>query len=74
MAGCVLASRLSAVPRKRVLLLEAGRPDKDTWIHIPVGDLYWMGSPRTDWRCRTVAGPGLNGRSLSRRLSALVGG
>jgi choline dehydrogenase len=38
-AGCLLANRLSADPKHRVLLLEAGGPDNYIWIHIPVGYL-----------------------------------
>jgi len=58
-AGCLLANRLSADPNARVLLLEAGGKDNYHWIHIPVGYLYLMGNPRTDWGFRTAAEPGL---------------
>jgi choline dehydrogenase len=57
-AGCLLANRLSADASKRVLLIEAGRSDDYHWMHIPVGYLYCIGNPRTDWlyqhrgRCR----------------------
>ena len=51
-AGCLLANRLSADSSKRVLLIEAGRKDDYHWIHIPVGYLYCIGNPRTDWRPR----------------------
>ncbi len=54
-AGCVLANRLSADPNISVLLLEAGGKDDYRWIHIPVGYLYCIGNPRTDWLYKTVA-------------------
>lgn len=61
-AGALLANRLSA--RGRTLLLEAGGRDSYPWIHIPVGYLYCIDNPRTDWRYRTAPTPGLGGRSL----------
>jgi choline dehydrogenase len=61
-AGCLLANRLSADRSVRVLLLEAGGRDDYAWIHIPVGYLYCIGNPRTDWLYRTEPDPGLNGR------------
>ncbi|KQZ13989.1 choline dehydrogenase [Mesorhizobium sp. Root554] len=73
-AGCVLANRLSADPAKRVLLLEAGGSDNYHWIHIPVGYLYCMGNPRTDWGYSTVSEPGLNGRSLAYPRGKVIGG
>jgi choline dehydrogenase len=63
-AGCLLANRLSADPTKRVLLVEAGRKDDYPWIHIPVGYLYCIGNPRTDWLYQTEPDAGLNGRRL----------
>jgi choline dehydrogenase len=63
-AGCLLANRLSRDPAVQVLLLEAGREDNHPWIHIPVGYLYCIGNPRTDWLFNTEAEAGLNGRSL----------
>ncbi|NML04946.1 GMC family oxidoreductase N-terminal domain-containing protein [Sphingomonas sp. G-3-2-10] len=63
-AGCVLANRLSADPRNRVLLIEAGDRDDYVWIKVPVGYLYCMGNPRTDWCMTTEAEPGLNQRAL----------
>ena len=72
-AGCVLANRLSSDPRHRVLLIEAGGRDNYHWIHIPVGYLYCIGNPRTDWGFRTGAEPGLGGRSPSIRAGGCWG-
>jgi len=73
-AGCLLANRLSADPTKRVLLLEAGRRDDYHWIHIPVGYLYCIGNPRTDWLYQTEADKGLNGRRLRYPRGKTLGG
>ena len=73
-AGCLLANRLSADPTKRVLLLEAGRRDDYHWIHIPVGYLYCIGNPRTDWLYSTEAEAGLNGRCLRYARGKALGG
>jgi choline dehydrogenase len=73
-AGCLLALRLSADPARRVLLLEAGPRDRWHWIHIPVGYLYCIGNPRTDWCYRTDAEPGLNGRSILYARGRVLGG
>ena len=73
-AGCLLANRLSANPSHRVLLLEAGGRDDWIWIHIPVGYLYCIDNPRTDWRFRTEAEAGLNGRSLIYPRGRTLGG
>lgn len=73
-AGCLLANRLSQNPQHRVLLLEAGGQDNYPWIHIPVGYLYCIGNPRTDWCFKTEPEPGLNGRSLSYPRGKVLGG
>jgi choline dehydrogenase len=73
-AGCVLANRLSAEPRNRVLLLEAGGRDNWIWYHIPVGYLFAIGNPRSDWMFKTEAVPGLNGRALNYPRGKVIGG
>lgn len=73
-AGCVLANRLSADPAKRVLLVEAGGNDDYFWIHVPVGYLYTIGNPRTDWCFKTEPQPGLNGRSIGYARGKVIGG
>jgi choline dehydrogenase len=73
-AGCLLANRLSADPDVRVLLLEAGGKDDYFWIHVPVGYLYTIGNPRTDWCYKTEPDPGLNGRSLGYARGRVLGG
>ena len=73
-AGCLLANRLSADSSNRVLLIEAGGQDNYHWIHIPVGYLYCIGNPRTDWLFKTQADPGLNGRVLGYPRGKVMGG
>jgi choline dehydrogenase len=73
-AGCVLANRLSADPGNRVLLLEAGGPDNDPWIHIPVGYFKTMHDPRFDWCYRTEPDPGIAGRQLQWPRGKVLGG
>jgi choline dehydrogenase-like flavoprotein len=73
-AGCVLANRLSADPRHRVLVLEAGGDDNWIWFHIPVGYLFTIGHPRADWMFETEPVPGLNGRALRYPRGKVIGG
>lgn len=73
-AGCVLANRLSANPAHEVVLLEAGGKDDYFWINIPIGYLYTINNPRTDW-CYTIEpDPGLNGRSIGYARGKVLGG
>jgi choline dehydrogenase-like flavoprotein len=73
-AGCLLANRLSADADKRVLILEAGGRDNWIWFHIPVGYLFAIGNPRSDWMFKTEPEPGLNGRSLNYPRGKAIGG
>ncbi len=73
-AGSVVANRLSADPHARVLLLEAGGPDDWIWFHIPVGYLFLIGNPRSDWMFETEPEPGLNGRKLNYPRGKALGG
>jgi choline dehydrogenase-like flavoprotein len=73
-AGCVVANRLSVDPGKRVLVLEAGGSDNWIWFHIPVGYLFAIGNPRSDWMFETEIEAGLNGRSLKYPRGKVIGG
>jgi choline dehydrogenase len=73
-AGCLLANRLSKDPNISVLMLEAGGVDKGIWIHIPVGYLFCIGNPRTDWCYRIEPDPGLNGRTIGYARGRVLGG
>src|SRR5271170_5765472 len=73
-AGCIVANRLSADPANRVLILEAGGNDNWIWFHIPVGYLFAIGNPRSDWMFRTEPEAGLNGRSLAYPRGKVIGG
>src|SRR5450830_663996 len=73
-AGALMANRLSADPKRRVLLIEAGRKDDYHWIHIPVGYRYCIGNPRTDWLYQTEPAAGLNGRTLRYPRGKTLGG
>ncbi len=73
-AGCVVANRLSKDPKVRVTLLEAGPPDRNPWIHIPVGYFKTMHNPTVDWCYRTEPDPGLNGRAIDWPRGKVLGG
>ena len=73
-AGCILANKLSEDARSRVLLLEAGGKDNWIWFHIPVGYLFTIGNPRSDWMFKTESEPGLNGRALAYPRGKVIGG
>jgi choline dehydrogenase len=73
-AGALMANRLSADTQRRVLLIEAGGKDDYLWIRIPVGYLYCIGNPRTDWLYNTEPEPGLNGRVLRYPRGKTLGG
>ena len=73
-AGCIMANRLSADPKNRVLILEAGGNDNWIWFHIPVGYLFAIGNPRSDWMFKTEPEPGLNGRALAYPRGKVIGG
>jgi len=73
-AGCIIANRLSANSANRVLILEAGGNDNWIWFHIPVGYLFAIGNPRSDWMFRTEPEAGLNGRSLAYPRGKVIGG
>src|SRR3984893_8772534 len=73
-AGCIVANRLSADPKNRVLILEAGGSDNWIWFHVPVGYLFAIGNPRSDWMFRTEPEAGLNGRSLAYPRGKVIGG
>jgi choline dehydrogenase len=73
-AGCLLANRLSADAATRVLLLEAGGKDDWIWFHIPVGYLFAIGNPRSDWMFKTEPEEGLSGRSLNYPRGKVIGG
>ena len=73
-AGCLLANRLSANPDHRVLLIEAGGKDNWFWIKVPVGYLYTIANPRTDWCFTTEPDPGLADRSIIYARGRVIGG
>ena len=73
-SGCVLANRLSADPKNKVLLLEAGNPDTNPWVHVPVGYFKTMHNPKFDWCYKTDPDPGIDNRSLQWPRGKVLGG
>ena len=73
-AGALMANRLTQDRHHRTLLVEAGSRDNHPWIHIPVGYLYCIGNPRTDWLYQTEPDAGLNGRTLRYPRGKTLGG
>ncbi|MCR4470465.1 GMC family oxidoreductase [Burkholderia sp. SCN-KJ] len=73
-AGCVLANRLSADGRYRVLLLEAGGKDRNIWIHVPLGYGKTMFNPKLNWMFETEPVPELNGRRVKQPRGRVLGG
>lgn len=73
-AGCVLADRLTASGRDRVLLLEAGGSDHRFWIKTPIGYGRTFADPAVNWKYQTLGSPGLNGRSMYWPRGRVLGG
>ena len=73
-AGCVLANRLTASGRHRVLLLEAGGRDRNIWIHIPLGYGKLFNDARVNWLYSTEPEPDLNNRKLIQPRGKVLGG
>jgi choline dehydrogenase len=73
-AGCVLAARLTESGRHRVLLLEAGPPDTNPWIHIPLGFAKTYVNPKVNWKFETAPQPQLGNRKLYLPRGKTLGG
>ena len=73
-AGCVLANRLTQDPSVKVLLLEAGGKDNNIWIHVPLGLMYVIGRPKTDWCYEGEPEPYINGRTTPIPRGKMLGG
>lgn len=73
-AGCVLADRLSAGGRDRVLVLEAGGSDRRFWIKTPIGYGRTFADASVNWKYQTSPNPGLDGRSIYWPRGRVLGG
>ena len=73
-AGCVLANRLSADPKNKVILIEAGPRDLYPWIHVPVGYFKTMNNPGYDWCYKTDPCPELKGKEVPWPRGKVLGG
>src|SRR5207237_10547064 len=73
-AGCVLANRLTASGRYRVLLLEAGGKDRNIWIHIPLGYGKLFSNPKVNWLYMSEPEPELNNRTVIQPRGKVLGG
>jgi choline dehydrogenase len=73
-AGCVLANRLTASGRHRVLLIEAGGEDRNLWIHIPVGYAKLFTDARHNWLYNSEPEPELGGRTIIQPRGKVMGG
>jgi choline dehydrogenase len=73
-AGCVLANRLTASGRHRVLLLEAGGEDRDIWLHIPIGYGRHFTNPKVNWLYQTEPEPECHDRQIMAPRGKVIGG
>jgi len=73
-AGCPVAARLSESGHYRVLLLEAGPPDRNPWIHIPLGYTKTYTDPKVNWMFESEPEPQMNGRTLYVPRGKVLGG
>jgi len=73
-AGCVLANRLSADARNTVALIEAGPPDRNFWIHLPIGYGRTMWDAKVNWKFYTEPEPQMDGRRIYWPRGRVLGG
>jgi choline dehydrogenase-like flavoprotein len=73
-AGCVLANRLTASGKHRVLLIEAGGEDRNLWIHVPIGYAKLFADARHNWLYNSEPEPELGGRSIIQPRGKVMGG